>query len=234
MAALGPRDGGTLLYTSGTTGQPKAVVLPHEALSYMAKTLIDLIPVGPEDRVISYLPLSHIAEQITTVLTPVVSGHVIYFEPDIRRLAETIKEVRPTAFFAVPRIWEKFYAGAGEVIGEAKGVKREIADRALAVGRRHVEAVGRGERPGRLLGFQYGLFDRLVYSKAKEKMGLDQARYLFSAAAPLSPKVTQFLAGLGMQVLNLYGQSECTGLCSFSRPTRTASARWAPPFPRSS
>ena len=216
--ALGRRDGGTLLYTSGTTGQPKAVVLPHEALSYMARTLIDLIPVGPGDRTVSYLPLSHIAEQITTVLTPAVSGHVVHFEPDIKRLAETIREVRPTAFFAVPRIWEKFYAGAQEAVGEARGAKRVIADRALAVGRRHVEGVGRGEVPGGLLALQYRLFDRLVYSKAKEKMGLDQARYLFSAAAPLSPAVTGFLAGLGMQVLNLYGQSECTGLCSFSRP----------------
>ena len=87
LDALGPRDAATLLYTSGTTGQPKAVVLPHEALAYMAATLIDIIPVGPADRVISYLPLSHIAEQIVTVLTPAVSGHVVYYEPNIRRLA---------------------------------------------------------------------------------------------------------------------------------------------------
>jgi long-chain acyl-CoA synthetase len=220
MEALGPRDGGMLLYTSGTTGPPKAVVLPHEALAYMATTLIDIVPVGPDDRVISYLPLSHIAEQVVTLLTAAISGHVVYYETDIRRLAETIKEVRPTAFFAVPRVWEKFYAGAMEAVGEATGVKRVLADRAFAVGRRYIDAISRGEPPGGWLGLQYGLFDKLVYSKAKKAMGLDRARFLFSAAAPLSPTITEFLAGLGMQILNLYGLSECTALCTFNRPTR--------------
>ncbi len=220
MEALGPRDGGTLLYTSGTTGHaqgsraaPRGLELhgrhphrPHPGGPCRSRHLLPaLVPHRRADR-----DRAH----------PAVSGHVVYFEPDIKRLAETIKEIRPTAFFAVPRIWEKFYAGASEAVGEATGVKRVIAGRALAVGRRHVDAVGRGEPPGGWLGVQYGLFDRLVYSKAKEKMGLDQARYLFSAAAPLSPTITGFLAGLGMQILNLYGQSECTGLCSFSRPDR--------------
>jgi long-chain acyl-CoA synthetase len=186
----------------------------------MAATLIDLVPVGPADRVISYLPLSHIAEQIVTVLTPPVAGHVVHYEPDIKRLAETIKEVRPTAFFAVPRVWERFYAGATAAIGEITGPRRAVANAALAVGRKYVDALSRGERPGGWLAARYRLFDRLVYSKAKEKMGLDQTRYMFSAAAPLSPAIPRFLAGLGMQILNLYGQSECTGLCSFSRPGR--------------
>ena len=229
--ALRPEDGATLLYTSGTTGMPKAVVLPHRALSYMAATLIDLIPVGPADRVVSYLPLSHIAEQIVTVLTPPVAGHVVYYEPDIKRLVETIKEVRPTAFFAVPRVWERFYAGATAAIGEITGAKRAIANAAMAVGRRYVDALSRGERPGGWLAARYRLFDRLVYSKAKEKMGLDQTRYMFSAAAPLSPAIPQFLAGLGMQILNLYGQSECTGLCSFSRPDHNRFGAVGTPLP---
>jgi long-chain acyl-CoA synthetase len=232
LNALGPRDGGTLLYTSGTTGQPKAVVLPHEALSYMAVTLISIIPVTPADRVISYLPLSHIAEQIVTVLTPPISGHVIYFEPNIRQLAETIKEIHPTAMFAVPRVWEKYYAGISEVLNEATGLKKTLVDRALAVGRAHVDARSRGQRPGRGLALQYGLFDRLVYSKAKEKTGFDQTRYMFSAAAPLSPSVTNFFAGLGMQILNLYGQSECTGLCSFNRPDRNRIGSVGPALPQ--
>ena len=232
LNALGPRDGGTLLYTSGTTGQPKAVVLPHEALSYQAVTLIDLIPVTPADRVISYLPLSHIAEQIVTVLTPPVSGHVVYFEPNIRQLAETIKEIRPTAFFAVPRVWEKYYAGIGDVLHQATGLKKALVEKALAVGREHVDARSRGQRPSRGLAFRYGLFDRLVYSKAKEKTGFDQTRYMFSAAAPLSPSVTNFFAGLGMQILNLYGQSECTGLCSFNRPARNRIGSVGPALPQ--
>ena len=231
LDALGPRDGATLLYTSGTTGMPKAVLLPHEALTYMAVTLIDLIPMTPADRVISYLPLSHIAEQIPTVITPAVGGHLIYYEPDIKRLAETIKDVRPTVFFAVPRVWEKFYAGAGDVVNKVTGLKRTIVGRAFAAGRQYVDAIGRGERPGGWLRLRHRLFDRLVYSNARNKMGLDKARHLFSAAAPLSPAIIDFFAGLGMQVLNIYGQSECTGLCSFNRPSRNRIGSVGPALP---
>jgi len=231
LNALGPRDGGMLLYTSGTTGMPKAVVLPHEALSCWAATLIGIIPMSPRDRVISYLPLSHIAEQIPTVLTPAVSGHPVYYEPDIKRLADTIKEVRPTGFFAVPRVWEKFYAGASAVVGEAAGVKRGILDRAFAAGRQYVDTISRGERPGGRLRLRFRLFDRLVYSKAKEKMGLDQAWCVFSAAAPLSPTIIDFFAGLGMQILNIYGLSECTGLCAYNRPNRNRIGSVGPALP---
>jgi long-chain acyl-CoA synthetase len=231
LDALAPGDPATLIYTSGTTGPPKAVVLPHGALAYMARTLIDIIPVGPDDRVISYLPLSHIAEQVVSLLTPAVSGHIVYFEPDIRRLAETIKEVRPTAFFAVPRVWEKFYARVNEAVGEATGLKKLLADRALAVGKLRTATISRGGKPGGWLNGQYGLFDKLVYSKAKEAMGLDQARYLFSAAAPLSPSIAEFFAGIGLQILNVYGQSECTGLCSFNRPDRNQIGSVGPALP---
>jgi long-chain acyl-CoA synthetase len=231
LNALGPRDGAMLLYTSGTTGMPKAVVLPHQALSCWATTLIDIIPMSTADRVISYLPLSHIAEQIPTVLTPAVSGHPVYYEPDIRRLADTIKEIRPTGFFAVPRVWEKFYAGASEVVVKATGVKRVIAGRAFAVGRQWVDTISQGEQPGARLRLRFRLFDRLVYSPAREKMGLDQAWCLFSAAAPLSPGVIHFFAGLGMQILNIYGLSECTGLCAYNRPDRNRIGSVGPALP---
>lgn len=232
MNALGPRDGATLIYTSGTTGPPKAVLLPHEAMSFMAATLIDVIPVGLEDRVISYLPLSHIAEQVVSLLTPAISGHTVYYEQNIRRLAETIKEVRPTAFFAVPRVWEKFYAGVNEKLGAATGVKKALAARAVAVGRQHTAALNRGEAPSSWLAMQYGLFDKLVFAKAKEAMGLDEARFLFSSAAPLSPTIAEFFAGLGMQILNVYGQSECTGLCAFNRPASNRFGSVGPALPQ--
>jgi len=232
MSALGPRDGATLIYTSGTTGPPKAVLLPHEAMSFMAATLIDVIPVGLEDRVISYLPLSHIAEQVVSLLTPAISGHTVYYEQDIRRLAETIKEVRPTAFFAVPRVWEKFYAGVTEKLGAATGVKKALASRAVAVGAKHTEALNKGEVPSSWLAAQYGLFDKVVFAKAKEAMGLEQARFLFSSAAPLSPTIAEFFAGLGMQILNVYGQSECTGLCAFNRPATNRFGSVGPALPQ--
>ena len=231
LAALGPRDGATLIYTSGTTGRPKAVVLPHEALVSTAEAIKSFIDVGMSDSALSYLPLSHIAEQIVSIHTPAVMGHTIYYEPDIYRLAESLKEVRPTAFFAVPRVWEKFYAAVSEKLGEATGVKAAIANRALDVGHQHTAALDRGEQPGGLLGVQFGLFDKLVYSKAKEAMGLDRCRFMFSSAAPLSPKIAEYFSGLGMQILQLYGQSECTGICAFNEPDKNRIGSVGPALP---
>lgn len=90
----------------------------------------------------------------------------------------------------------------------------------MSVGRQHTAALDQGDQPGGWLAAQYGLFDKLVYSKAKEAMGLDRCRYMFSSAAPLSPSIADFFAGLGMQLLQLYGESECTGVCAFNEPTK--------------
>ena len=218
LSALGPRDPATLIYTSGTTGPPKAVVLPHEAMVSLIEGIHTFIPLDTSDSAVSYLPLSHIAEQIVSIHGPAVMGLTVYYEPDIFRLADTLKEVRPTAFFAVPRVWEKFYAGVSEKLDEATGVRATIANRAQAVGRQHTAALNRGEQPSAWLAAQYGLFDKLVYSKAKEAMGLDRCRYMFSSAAPLSPSIADFFAGLGIQLLQLYGESECTGVCAFNHP----------------
>ena len=220
LSALGPRDPATLIYTSGTTGPPKAVVLPHEAMVSLIESIHSFIPLDTSDSAVSYLPLSHIAEQIVSIHAPATMGLTVYYEPDIFRLADTLKEVRPTAFFAVPRVWEKFYAGVSEKLGEATGVKASIANRAMSVGRQHTTALNQGDQPSGWLAAQYGIFDKLVYGKAKEAMGLDRCRYMFSSAAPLSPSIADFFAGLGMQLLQLYGESECTGVCAFNEPTK--------------
>lgn len=220
LAVLEPSDGAVLIYTSGTTGPPKAVVLPHEALTSQVDTVDTMLDLGVSDSTVSYLPLSHIAEQFVTILMPAATGHTVHYESDIRRLAETLQEVRPTVFVGVPRVWEKFYAAISEKLSEASGVKAAIANRALVVGRKHTDVLNRGIRPSRWLGSRHGLFDRLVYSKVKEAMGLDRCRYMFSAAAPLSPVIAEYFAGLGVQILQVYGLSESTGICSISRPDR--------------
>ena len=199
----------------------------------MAATLIDLIPVGPADRVISYLPLSHIAEQIVTVLTPAVSGHVIYFEPNIRGLAETIKESGPPPSSPCPGSGRSSTPASARCSSQATGAQE--GDRGEGARRRPRRtstpaAGGSGRAAGSpsSTGCSTGSSTR----KAKEKTGFDQTRYMFSAAAPLSPSVTHFFAGLGMQILNLYGQSECTGLCSFNRPARNRIGSVGPALPQ--
>jgi long-chain acyl-CoA synthetase len=231
LFVLGPRDPATLIYTSGTTGPPKAVVLPHEAMVSTIESIHTFIPLDTSDSAVSYLPLSHIAEQIVSIHAPATMGLTVYYEPDIYRLADTLKEVRPTAFFAVPRVWEKFYAAVSEKLGEATGVKASIASRALSVGSQHTTSLDQGQQPSGWVSAQYGLFDKLVYGKAKEAMGLDRCRYMFSSAAPLSPSIAEFFSGLGMQLLQLYGESECTGICAFNEPTKNRVGSVGPALP---
>jgi long-chain acyl-CoA synthetase len=156
LSALEPRDPATLIYTSGTTGPPKAVVLPHEAMVSTIESIHTFIPLTTADSAVSYLPLSHIAEQIVSIHAPAIMGLTVYYEPDIFRLADTLKEVRPTAFFAVPRVWEKFYAAVSEKLGEATGVKASIANRALSVGSQHTTALDQGQQPSGWVSTQYG------------------------------------------------------------------------------
>jgi len=231
LSALEPRDPATLIYTSGTTGPPKAVVLPHEAMVSTIESIHTFIPLTTADSAVSYLPLSHIAEQIVSIHAPAIMGLTVYYEPDIFRLADTLKEVRPTAFFAVPRVWEKFYAAVSEKLGEATGVKASIANRALSVGSQHTTALDQGQQPSGWVSTQYGLFDKLVYGKAKEAMGLDRCRFMFSSAAPLSPSIAEFFSGLGMQLLQLYGESECTGICAFNEPGKNRVGSVGPALP---
>jgi long-chain acyl-CoA synthetase len=231
LTAVGPRDGAVLIYTSGTTGPPKAVVLPHEALTSTAETIHKMLDIGMSDRAISYLPLSHIAEQMLSIVIPAIMGYTVHYEPDIYRLAETMREVRPTAFFAVPRVWEKFYAGVSEELGESSGVKAKIVNRAMDVGSNHTASLDAGRDPGRTVSFKYSLFDSLVYSKVKEAIGLEQCRFMFSAAAPLSPTIAQFFSGLGMRILQLYGLSECTGICAFNETDKNRIGSVGPALP---
>jgi long-chain acyl-CoA synthetase len=111
LHALEPGNVAALIYTSGTTGPPKGVMLSHQNIAWTAATAKDLVGMIPHDRTFSYLPLSHIAEQIFTIYGPITAGCAVHFAESIEKVPANLKEVRPTIFFGVPRIWEKFYAG---------------------------------------------------------------------------------------------------------------------------
>jgi long-chain acyl-CoA synthetase len=222
---------GTFIYTSGTTGRPKAVMLTHDNLAWTAAQAVDLFGGGPEDRLLSYLPLSHIAEQMFTIHIPAVAGGVVYYAESIERLLENLCEVRPTVFFGVPRVWERFHAGVTAKLAEATGAKAKLAHRAMEVGRQVTDCRNRGQQPGAALALQHKVFDNLVYSKVKAALGLDEARLCASGAAPVSRELLEFFAGLDLPIYEVYGQSEDNGPTSFNVPGRTRFGSVGPPFP---
>ncbi len=231
LAALKPDDLATLIYTSGTTGPPKAVMLSQDNLAWTASQAIALLDVGPSDVSLSYLPLSHIAEQMFSVHIPATSGEQIYFAESLAKLPDNLREVQPTIVFGVPRIWEKFYAAVNSKMKEASGMKAKIAGWAQGVGRRANAIKNAGGTPGGLLGMQYSLANKLVYSKVKPNLGLARARLCVTGAAPVSKEILEFFSGLDVVISEVYGQSEDTGPTTFNAPGRTRFGSVGPEFP---
>ena len=231
LAALKPDDLATLIYTSGTTGPPKAVMLSQDNLAWTASQACNLLDVGPEDVSVSYLPMSHIAEQMFSLHIPTTTGEQIYFAESMAKIAENLKDVQPTIVFGVPRIWEKFYAAVTNKMSDATGVKAKIATWAMGVGRQANAVRNTGGTPGGLLALKYSIAHKLVFSKVKPNLGLGRARLCVTGAAPISTEILEFFSGLDIIISEVYGQSEDTGPTTFNSPGKTRYGSVGPAFP---
>ncbi len=231
VEALKPDGVATLIYTSGTTGPPKAVMLTHENLAWTSRMLADVTKNDPSARTLSYLPLSHIAEQMVTIHGPVTAGGTVYYAESIDKLADNIKECRPTLFFGVPRIWEKFHAAIEGKMKNATGAKARIAKWARGVGAEVSALRARGGVPSGMLAIEHRIATRLVFAPLKEALGLDQATCLVSGAAPIGKEVIAFFASVDLDVQEIYGQSEDSGPTSFNVPGRTKLGSVGPVLP---
>jgi long-chain acyl-CoA synthetase len=231
LDAIEQSDLATLIYTSGTTGPPKGVMLSHRNLSWTSQTLLDLGGRRTDDVSLSYLPLSHIAEQMCTLHMPATAGTQVYFAESIEKVPENLKDARPTAFFGVPRIWEKFHAALAGKLSETTGTKKRLVDWARKVCGEVNARRDRGEQLPKTLELQYRLADRLVISKIKQAIGFDRARELFSGAAPIAADVLEFFATLDLPIKEIYGQSEDCGPTSCNLHGRTRLGTVGPPIP---
>ena len=231
LDALEPDGLATLIYTSGTTGPPKGVMLSHRNLSWTADVSQRMSSITARDANLSYLPLSHIAEQVFTIHLPATAGSTTYFAESLEKLADNLKETQPTVFFGVPRVWEKLHAGVSAKMAEAKGAKRVILQQAMRVGREYNAVKNRGEQPSALLELQHRLCDRLVYSKVKTAIGFGRAKICVSGAAPISAEVIDFFSSLDLPIREVYGQSEDTGPTSFNVAGRTKIGSVGPAIP---
>jgi long-chain acyl-CoA synthetase len=230
---LTPDQMATLIYTSGTTGPPKAVMLTHENLAWTSQRLVEVLKMKTRGRTLSYLPLSHIAEQTASIHGPISSGGVVYFAESLQpeKIVENLRESRPTLFFGVPRIWERFHAVISGRMREATGAKAKVASWAMRVGAEVSSLRAVGREPGGALAIQYRLANRLVFSTIKKGLGLDQAETLVSGAAPIGRDVLDFFASLDLIIQEVYGQSEDTGPTSFNLTGRTKLGTVGPPLP---
>jgi long-chain acyl-CoA synthetase len=209
-----------LIYTSGTTGPPKGVMLSHTNLVWTAQLASELLGIVATDSVISYLPLSHIAEQMFTIHCAATVGYQVYYAqwPPQDLLNANFREVQPTMVFGVPRIWERFRDGVQTNLSHATGAKAKIAAWALDVGEKTAELTRQGKQPTGLLKVQHNLANKLVFSKVKEGLGLNRARFCITAAAAISPDIISFFNRLDVPLFELYGQSEGCGPTTTNLP----------------
>lgn len=209
-----------LIYTSGTTGPPKGAMLSHHNLAWTADQGIRLFEVTPGDSLLSYLPLSHAAEQMFTIHAAVTGGYQVYFAqyPPQKHLSDNFKEVTPTIVFGVPRVWERFEEGIKATLAKSAGMRTRIAEWALRVGKRASTLKNVGEEPTGLLALQYKLANQLVYSKVKEALGMSRARFCLTGAAPIATEIVEFFNCLDFPFLEIYGQTEVSGPTSINRP----------------
>jgi long-chain-fatty-acid--CoA ligase ACSBG len=206
-----------LIYTSGTTGPPKAVMISHDNVLFTAKAQLVIMDVTSEERVVSYLPLSHIAAQMLDIMNPIVCGYQIFFaRPDALKgtIVQTLQSAKPTIFFGVPRVWEKIQEKMLAVGRSVTGLKKKISTWAKAKGLAHSLAIQKGSTDRE--PWFFGVADKIVFSKVKENLGLSDMKMAFSAAAPISVETIRYFAQLNIQIMEVFGQSECTGPCTLN------------------
>ena len=220
IAAIRPDDPVTLLYTSGTTGYPKGVVVTHRSVLYEVTTA-DFTGYAMEHmRGVSYLPLAHIAERVIGIYLPVhLAGHAYFCHDAATGLLATLGAAQPTYFFGVPRVWEKIQAGIQALMSvEQDPAKRAAVDAAMDIGRRYVRSCEFGHTTPDDLAEEFRRADESVLQPIRSLLGLGQAEVLSSGAAPLPPDVGEFFAGLGMKILDVYGMTETTGAFTTNTP----------------
>jgi len=201
-AAPTPGDVATILYTSGTTGDPKGVVLTHDNIFSNVMACSDVLDIDSTDTTASFLPLSHILQRMVDYLFFHV-GCVIAYPRSIQTVVDDLPVIRPTVAVSVPRLYEKIYNS----VMDADGLKKKLIGWAVDVADRVAELRLAGKEPRGLLALQYGLADRLVFSKVKEAVG-GRLQFFVSGGGPLAPVLNRFFYSIGLTILEGYGLTE--------------------------
>lgn len=210
-----PDNVALMVYTSGTTGKPKGAMISHQNAIASAKNFLAATPLWEDDSIVSYLPLCHVAERSFSVFYPlVVGGITVNFAESINTVQENIREIAPTVFFAVPRIWEKMQSSHIMRMRDATWFKRLVDRWCLKKERKILEK----ETDEGKLKLPYKLIKRFCYIihayPVQKHFGLNKVRYTYAGGAPTPPEVFIFFHSLGVPIRNLYGSTECTGICS--------------------
>lgn len=214
MEKITPDTLATLIYTSGTTGTPKGVMISQRNVVWTVECLRQGADLKLGARMVSYLPLAHIAERLATHYLGTYLAGEVWFCPNLAGVLEYIQEAKPTLFVGVPRVYEKFHSRLTSRFEEASGVKGALLKMALDTNGKRVEAEAAGGSGGMLAG----ILDKIALSKVREGLGMDEVELAITAAAPISPELVKFFLTIGIPLHELYGMSETTGPATSNVP----------------
>ena len=210
-------DLANILYTSGTTGDSKGVMLSHLQYHAALEANDRAVHVTEKDRIMNFLPYAHIFEKGWTLLC-ISEGATLIVNTDPREVQQSMRETHPTCMCAVPRFWEKVYAGVQEQIDKANPVQRKLFKHALAVGRKHnIEYLSRGKRPPLSLHLEYEMYNKTVFNLVRHELGLEHSNFFPTAGATVSSHVEEFVHSIGLAMVVGYGLTESLATVSCDR-----------------
>ena len=226
-----PQDTAMIIYPSGTTGPPKGAMLSHASILWTTQALMAANSVRSDDEVISYLPLAHIYENLISVFQAIRVGYVVNFVESLDTLFDNLREVSPTYFASVPRIWEKLASTVDLRMADSTWAKRAFYRAAVNVGRRYARVKFSQAGPSPRLRLLYRLACWSVLDPLKRRLGFDRTRIAVCGAAPASPELFEYYHALGVPLIEGYGQTESTGVISINRVERPRAATVGEPVP---
>ena len=201
-------DIANILYTSGTTGDSKGVILPHSQFHAAFEANNKCVPVDENDRVMNFLPFTHIFERGWTILA-LTKGATLIVNTHPQEVQQSMRETHPTCMSSVPRFWEKVYMGVMDKIDHASTMQRKLFKHALAVGRKHnIEYLSLGKKPPMALHLEYEMLNRTVFSLVRKELGLENAHFFPTAGAAVSAHVEEFVHSIGINMIVGYGLTE--------------------------
>jgi long-chain acyl-CoA synthetase len=229
LSAIDPEDTASILYTSGTTGRPKGVMLSHRNFVSNVIDSLKSLAIRPEDVHLSFLPLSHSFERTAGYYIMIHAGVTIAYAESVDRVIDNMGEIRPTVMTSVPRLYEKMYAGLLQKASEAGGLKKRIVFWARRVGIEYAEKEVGGGGAGPWLRLQHRVADRLVYAKLRERTG-GRVRFFISGGAPLAPVIAKFFYAAGLPILEGYGLTETSPVIAVNTFDRLRFGTVGPPI----